>query len=277
LIRKFCLGLIAAALPALCCAADRVVTLSPHLAELVCAAGACDKLAGVVAYSDYPPQVQALPQVGDAFNLNLERLTALKPDLVLAWEGGSSEQTVGRIRRLGLRVENLKVQELGDIADAIEHLGDLLDRRDAAKKSADAVRARLQDLQARHRHARKLKVFYEIQVEPLYTVNATSPISEAIALCGGTNVFSGIGMLAGTVSLEAVFAADPDVVVYARQDEKATREFWHAHPQLRAVAAGHLYGVDADLLARATPRMLDGIEQLCGALERARPRGLAPD
>jgi iron complex transport system substrate-binding protein len=251
-------------------AAGRVVTLSPHLAELVCAAGACDRLVGVVAFSDYPPQVTTLPQVGDAFNVSLERVAALKPDVVLSWTGGSSEQTVARLRSLGLRVESLKVQRLDDIASAIERLGVLLGSAPASAATAREVRARLEGLRSRHRDTRPLKVFYEIQVQPLFTVNADSPISEAISLCGGTNVFASLGMLAGSVSVEAVFAANPDVVIYARHDEPATRAFWREHGQLRAVGSGNLYAIDADLLARATPRMLDGIEQLCAAMDRAR-------
>ncbi len=265
-------GLLAAALlvAAPCLAAQRIVTLSPHLAELVCAAGACERLVGVVAYSDYPAEVTRLPQVGDAFNLDLERVAALRPDLVLAWEGGSSAQTVSRLRGLGYDVRSLKVQRLDEIADAIEQIGRWLDQPAAAAGAAQRVRSRLQALRARYAAPRPLRVFFEIQVQPLYTVNAESPISEAIALCGGRNVFANLGALAATVGLEAAFAADPDVVVYARQDETATRAFWRRHPELRAVGAGRLYAVDADLLSRATPRMLDGVEQLCAVLERAR-------
>jgi iron complex transport system substrate-binding protein len=251
-------------------AAQRVVTLSPHLAELVCAAGACEQLAGVVAYSDYPPAVTKLPQVGDAFNLDLERLAALEPDLVLAWQGGSSMQTVTRLKGLGYDVRALQVRQLDDIGTAIEQLGRWLGTSSPARAAANGVRERLKALRARYRDATPLRVFYEIQVQPLYTINADSPISEALALCGGVNVFAGLPALATTVSLEAVFAARPDVVIYAQQDDRSTREFWRDHDELPAVAAGRLYAVNADLLARATPRMLDGIEQLCSTLDRAR-------
>lgn len=250
---------------------QRVVTLSPHLAELVCAAGACDQLVGVVAYTNYPPQAARVAKVGDAFNVDLERVAALKPDLVLAWEGGGgSAQTLARLRELGFRVESLQVRKLDEIAQVLTQLGAMLGTPEIATAQAHAVQQRLAALRERYRGARSLKVFYEIQVQPLYTVNADSPITEAIQLCGGVNVFAGIGTLAGTVSVEALFAANPDVVVYAKQEEAATRSFWRSHRELPAVAGGRLYSVDADLLDRATPRMLDGIEQLCGVLERAR-------
>ncbi|HZP12774.1 MAG TPA: cobalamin-binding protein [Nevskiaceae bacterium] len=265
--------LLALASTAIAATPQRIVTLSPHLAELVCAAGACDKLAGVVAYTNYPPQAARVTKIGDAFNVDLERVAALKPDLVLAWEGGGgSAQTLARLRALGYRVESLQVRKLDDIARVLTQLGTMLGTAESATSQARAVQQRLDALRERYRGARPLKVFYEIQVQPLYTVNADSPITEAIQLCGGVNVFAGIGTLAGTVSVEALFAANPDVVVYAKQEEASTRSFWRAHPELPAVAAGRLYSVDADLLDRATPRMLDGIEELCGVLARARVR-----
>jgi iron complex transport system substrate-binding protein len=250
---------------------QRIITLSPHLAELVCAVGACDRLVGITAYTNYPPQVTRLPKIGDAFNVDLERVTVLKPDLVLAWEGGGgSAQTLARLRGLGFRVESLQVRKLDEIAGVLTRLGAMLGTSAQADAIAQATQRRLDALRERYRAARPLKVFYEIQVQPLFTVNADSPISEAIALCGGSNVFAGLPVIAGAVSVEALFAANPDVIVYARQEEATTRAFWRDHPELPAIARGRLYAVDADLLDRATPRMLDGIEELCAALDRAR-------
>ena len=255
-----------------CFAAHRVVTLSPHLAELVCAAGGCDQLAGVVAYSDYPPQVMQLPQVGDAFNLNMERLLTLRPDLVLSWEGGGGMQDAARLRSLGLRVEKLRVSDLDDIAKVLRQIGRWLGTSGVADAQAEEVQRRLQLLRTQYRSRSPVKVFYQVQTEPLYTVSRGSPINQAITLCGGVNVFASLGSLAAPVGLEAVLAAKPDVVVYAEQDEPNGRLFWERHRELQAAAAGRVYAVDANRLARATPRMLDGIEQLCEAMDRAREK-----
>lgn len=253
-----------------CFAVERVVTLSPHLAELVCAAGGCSKLVGVVAYSDYPPEVTKLPQVGDAFNVNLERLLALKPDLILSWDGGGSTQTAGRLRELGLRVERLRVRKLDEIGDALRQIGRWLETSAVADRMAEDVRQGLGELSKRYGKRSRLKVFYQIQTDPFYTISGDSPISEAIALCGGDNAFSNLKQLAAPVSLEAVLAAKPDAVIYAVQDHPAGRDYWTRHPELPAAATGKVYSVDADLLARATPRMLEGIQQLCEVLEVAR-------
>lgn len=251
-------------------AAERVVALSPHLAEIACAAGACDKLVGKVAFSDYPAQVAALPSVGDAFNLNLERLLSLRPTLILTWEGGGAQQSASRLRQLGLRVEPVSVRRLDEIALAMRKIGGWLGTQKTANAAAEALLQGLQQLRVRYANVRRLRVFYQVQIEPLFTISGASPISEALAVCGGDNVFSSLGPLAAPVSLEALFAADPDVVIYAEQDLNAAQDYWRKHSQLSAVKAGRWYAVNADRLARSTPRMLEGIRQLCGALDRAR-------
>jgi iron complex transport system substrate-binding protein len=114
---------------------------------------------------------------------------------------------------------------------------------------------------------------YQIESDPVFTISERSPISEAIRLCGGVNVFAQLQPIASTVSYEALLAANPDVVVYAQQDDAdKIRELWARWPSTRAQQTGNLYSVDANLLARQSPRMLDGVEQLCAVLDRARER-----
>jgi ABC-type hemin transport system substrate-binding protein len=252
-------------------AADRVIALSPHLAELACAAGGCDKLVGVVAWSDYPDQVKQLPQVGDAFAVNVEQVLSLKPDLVLAWDGGTPRETQERLRRLKLRVEGLAIRRLDDVADGLRQVGAWLGTPADAEMAAQRYTARLARLRAQHRGDPVLRVFYQIETNPPYSVNGDSPISQVIELCGGSNVFADLPTLAAAVNREAVLARDPQVVIYTRQDDGAAiREWWRRGPGVAASRAGALYEIDGNLLDRATPRMLDGAEQLCAALSAAR-------
>ncbi|MBL6749649.1 MAG: cobalamin-binding protein [Nevskia sp.] len=269
------LGLLAcgAAVRAQAAAPQRIVTLAPHLAELVCAAGACERLVGVSVYSDYPQAVRSLPQVGDATTVSLETVLRLKPDLVLAWSGGTSPETIARLRGLGLRVEPLAVRGLGDVAEALTRLGTLLGTGAQAGAAAQAYREHLQRLRRRWEHARPVRVVYQIETAPAYTVNGHSPISEAIALCGGVNVFAALPQLGAPVSAEAMLAAAPQAVLYGREeDPQAIAGYWSRLPAVPAVRAGNLFAVDPDLLARAAPRLLDGVEQVCEDLERARTR-----
>ena len=254
-------------------AGERFVTLSPHLGELVCAAGACSGLIGTVEHSDWPPQVASLPRVGNAFAVNSEAVLALKPTLVLSWDGGTPIATVDQLRRLGLRVEPIRARTLDDIGAALRHVGTLTHTEQTANVAAKAYEDRIAALRTRYATATPIKVMYQLEAEPMFTINRDSPISEAIKLCGGQNIFADQPRLAGAVSREAVIARDPDVIVFGIQDDVAgIRARWSRVPSVRAVRTGNLIAVDADTLARATPRMVQGVEALCTALDEARVR-----
>lgn len=258
-------------------AAERVVTLAPHLAELVCAAGGCNKLVGVANYTDFPAQAAQLPRIGDAITVNLEQVIALQPDLILAWDGGTPQGTVERLRKLGLRVETVRIRALDEVADALLSVGAYMQTPAAAALAVAAYQQRLQSMRRQYQQTTPLRVMYQIERDPIYTISALSPIDEAIRLCGGSNVFAKLPQIAGTVSLEAVLAADPQVVIFAQQDnERAIRELWARWPQAQAQKSGNIYAVDANLLARQSPRLLDGVEQLCRVLETARGKFRLP-
>jgi ABC-type hemin transport system substrate-binding protein len=252
---------------------QRVVSLAPHLTELVCAVGGCARLVGVSAFSDYPPQVSRLPQVSDATTVNLEAVLGLKPDLVLAWDGGTPPETVARLRALGLRVEPLRVRGLEDVATALQRTGALLGLDAPAQAAAQDFRARLERLRARWRGAAPIRAVYQIETAPAYSVNRDSPISEAIVLCGGVNIFAELPTLAAPVSAEAMLAARPEAVLYGGEENGAAiRDYWARLGGAPAARWGNLYAVDASLLARSTPRLLQGVEQVCTALDQARQK-----
>lgn len=270
-MRALAAALLAALLAGPAAAAQRVIALSPHLAELACAAGGCERLVGVVAWSDYPESVKALPQVGDAFAVNVEQLVSLRPDLVLAWDGGTPREVIERLRGLRLRVETLAIRRLEDVADGLRRVGGWLGTPGTAEMAAQRYAGRLARLRETHRGLAELRVFYQIEWNPPYSVGAASPISQAIELCGGRNVFADLPTLAAPVGREAIVARDPQVLVYTRQDDgDAIRAYWRRGPGVAATRAGTLYEVDGNLLDRATPRLLDGVEQLCAALNDAR-------
>lgn len=269
-LRIFAALMLAFAAPSIAQAA-RVVAIAPHLTELVCAAGACEQLVGRVEYSDYPAPVLKLPSVGDAFSLNAEALLALNPDLVVTWENGTPAATIAQLDRLGIRTLPIGIRKLADIESALLAIGTQLGTSATAKREAARFHQRIAALGTQYKDTAKLRVFYQIESDPIFTINRDSPISEAIALCGGVNVFADLPLLAGALGREAVLARDPDVVVWGRQDHSAGIEaFWKRWPDAKATSAGNLYPVDADTLTRATPRMADGIAELCGVMDQAR-------
>jgi iron complex transport system substrate-binding protein len=265
--------MLALLLPCTGHAAQRIVTLAPNLTELICAVGACDKLVGVDQHSDYPASVKKIAKIGDAFNINLEAVLALKPDLVMAWETGTDPQRMRRLQTLGLHVAWVRVNTLDEIGAALIKVGDLVgaSSRQSATEASKIYMARLQALRSQPQEKTRLGVLYQIDLQPIYTINRQSPISEAIALCGGRNVFADLPQLAGIVSVESVLARDPDVILFPDElNADVVEKQWQRWPTLKAVRGHALFGINDSLLARAAPRMLDGIEQLCSVLEKVR-------
>ncbi len=244
--------------------AIRIVALAPHLSELVYAAGAGDRLVGVVRGSDYPAAVTGLPQVGDAAGLDVERILALRPDLILAWASGNRPSDVRRLESLGLTVFTSEPRRVGDVATTLARIGTLAGTPATARRAADDYQVGLRRLA--QPSAVPVPVFIEIWDRPLMTVNGEHLISDAVATCGGSNVFAGLPSLAPSVSLEAVLAADPALILVAVAPSQDALAGWRRFPRLQAVATGRVYAIDPDLVARATPRLLLGIEKVCGLL-----------
>lgn len=258
---------------ALAAPATRVVSLAPDFAELLFDIGAGGTLVGTIAYSDYPPAAKSIRRVGDAFHVDVEGVVVLKPQLVLAWAGGTPQALIDRLRGLQLPVLVIGTHELGDVASNIELLGAATGHdKEAAQLAAD-FRRQLAELRARYAGRAPLRVFYELQAEPLFTVGGAQSISKLIELCGGRNIFVDLKELAPSVSLEAVLTRDPEAIATSIDPDSERRlKLWQRWPKLAAVRYGNLYSVPDDLISRATPRVLDGARQLCVDLDEARGR-----
>jgi iron complex transport system substrate-binding protein len=254
--------------------ARRVVSLAPHLTELMYAAGAGDRLVGALQYSDYPPAARRLPRVGSEAQIDLEALLALKPDLVIAWPQSGSMRAVERIAALGIPVFRSEPRELDDIAKTIETLGRLAGTETAAGAAAAAFRKRAARLAHTYASRPTVRVFYEVWDHPLMTVNGDHIISKVIRLCGGENVMAGLPALAPEIDRELVLRADPEVIVASGVDgtRPAWLDEWKAFPSLAAVRGTNLYAIRPELLQRHTPRLLDGAAELCRILQGVRDR-----
>jgi iron complex transport system substrate-binding protein len=252
--------------------ARRIVSLAPYITELLFAAGAGRSVAGVSEFSDYPEAARRLPRIGGGGGLDLEAILALQPDLVIAWQSGNPAQQVERLRSLGLAVYLSEPRRLEDVPATLERFGRLAGTGPVAAREIAAFRMRLATLRRRYAHRPEISVFYQIWERPLMTVNGEHLISDVIRVCGGRNVFSDLPALAPQITLEAVLAVDPDVMVAGSEAGVSSQPLaaWLDWPELAAVQAGHLYLIPRELLVRHTPRILDGAERLCRRLEAAR-------
>ena len=254
--------------------AKRIVSLAPHITELVYAAGAGERMVGNVEYGDFPPAAARLAKIGGYSRLDLEAIVALKPDLVLGWQSGNLPAAVARLRALGFTVHLSQSNRIEDIAGELEQIGKLAGTEAAASAAAAAFRQRYARLAARYSQRPSVDVFYQIWKQPLMTINGQQIISDAIRLCGGRNVFAALPILAPTVTVEAVIAANPEVIVASGMGDSRPEwlDDWRRWTTLAAVARDNLYFVPPELIQRHTPRILDGTEQLCAHLEAARAK-----
>lgn len=253
---------------------QRFVTLSPALAELVFAAGAGSHLAGTVSYSNHPAAAKQVPRVGNAFAINLESLLAVHPDLVLAWGGGTPPAVVRHLRDIGVPVAVLLTSRLGDVARHIKLIGRLAGTEATARRAARHYLQGLSRLRQRYASATPIKAFFQVSLQPLYTVGGHQIITRILRLCGARNVFSRLSIPAPQVSIESVMAAKPDVIVYPNTfSSRRERRFWGRFPQIPAVRDGHLIGVPADAITRPAPSLLSGARALCGRLSALRKGG----
>ena len=254
--------------------ARRIVTLAPHATELLYAAGAGDRLVGTVEYSDYPPAAKKVPRVGSYDRFDLEAISALKPDLIIAWETGNPAAQVAKLKALGLTVYSTQPNRMEDIAGQLERYGRLAGSEAVADAAAAQFRQRLERLRRDYANKPKVRVFYQIWINPLMTVGGLQIISDAIRLCGGENVFGHLAQMAPTVSIESVLAADPEAIVATGMGDARPEWLneWNKWPRMTAVKRGNLFHINPDLMQRHTPRILEGTEQLCTDLDIARSR-----
>ena len=248
-----------------------MVALAPSLAELAFAAGAGGRVVGVARFSDFPPAARAIPEVGDAARVDFERVVALKPDLILAWKSGNSPADVARLEGLGYPAYVSEPARLADIPRVLNAIGALAGTRPAAGRAAAEFEREIRALRNRYATARKVRVFYLIWHKPLLTVNGAHIISDVITLCGGENVFADLAQLTPNVSLEAVVAARPEMILGGGSagGEQSFIAQW------REAAVEPLGGLPAryvnpDHIQRQTPRIVEGAKAVCSALENVR-------
>jgi iron complex transport system substrate-binding protein len=249
---------------------QRIVSLLPSLSETACALGACGRLVGVDTYSNWPDAVKALPHVGGLDDAQVERIVALKPDLVLA---ATSTRAVARLESLGLKVATLEPRTLADFRRVVGQLDALLatGRGPALLAQVDA------DLDAAARslpsQRRGLRVYFEVSDAP-YAASESSFIGELLARLGAANVVPGRLGPFPKVNPEFVVRADPQVIMASERTNNAmeSRPGWSRIAAVREGRICRFTPDQGDVLVRAGPRLAEGARLMADCLRGAPPR-----
>lgn len=253
--------------------ATRIISLSPHITELIFTAGAGSKLVGVSRYSDYPDAARTVQDVGDSSSLDLERIIALKPDLVIAWQSGNAPSDVEKLEKLGITVFVTEATRLEDVPRLLRAAGKLAGTSIHAEPAANDYEEELRRIERSYSDRRKISVFQIIWHQPLMTVNGNHIISNIIEICGGINVFASAPSLTPVISPENLVEADPQAIISSASPEFAeagAEDLLRRFPQMGAMRNDHLFFVHPDLLHRQTVRMLQAAKSVCAQLDGVR-------
>ena len=241
----------------------RIVSIVPSVTEMVYAVGLGDRLVGVTQWCTYPEEAKKLPKVGDV-NINIEAVLALKPDLVVA-DVSMSSATIEKLRELGVPLLAVNARNISEMLDALVLLGTAGGKGNEARLLAATLNDRVEKVKKSVASAKaKPSVFVEIWNEPLMTAGSDTYVHELITLAGGRNI---AGKTTGwpMFSAEAVIAENPDLILLTNfnRDEAMGRKAWAS---LSAVKAGNVVEFNPDLIVRACPRLIDGLEMLAKLL-----------
>lgn len=249
--------------------AKNIISLSPGLTELVFASGGGDYLKGVVSYSDFPEAAKKLPQIGSYNAVDIEKIVALNPDLVVAWKSGNPPLQISKLKKLGLMVYTSETRNFDDIPSTLLRLGVLMNTTTIANQAATKFNNRLQTLKTRYPKTNdKKRVFIQIWNQPIMSINGKHLISKIVDQCNGMNIFHDTTQLTLSLDPETIIQKNPDVILVTRQGDLGNSWLsrWKQWTFLNAVKNNQLYTVNPDFVVRHTPRILDGIEQVCTSL-----------
>lgn len=248
--------------------AGRIISLAPHLTEVLFDLGVGDRIVGTVRFSNFPEAARAIPRLGDAFTLNVESVLAAAPDVVFAWQSGGTYPVVERLIELGIPVYVNEAPRLDNIARSVVAMASLVGKPERGRALAASFRQRIRDARADDVDRRDVKVFFQIADEQLFTVSDEHLIGQSIAVCGARNAFAVAPVAVPMVTQEAVIAAKPDLIVMTRAPDSppsAWVDKWRSLPGFDVRIAD----IDPNLISRPGLRMADGIEALCKLIDAA--------
>jgi vitamin B12 transport system substrate-binding protein len=250
--------------PAWLFAAPRVISLSPGNTELAFAAGITP--VGVSSYSDYPAEAASIEQVATWQGMNIERIVALKPDVVLAWRGGNAERQVDQLSRLGITVMWIDAVTIEQVADSLNQLAQYSPHPEQATKAASDLLNQYNALKKQYADQAKKRIFLQFGGEPLFTSGKGSLQNEVLELCGGENIFAASRVPWPQVSREQVLARNPQAIVVAGGSSEIPKieQFWHRQLDIPVIP------LTGDWFERASPRIILAAQQLCSALAQVK-------
>jgi iron complex transport system substrate-binding protein len=246
----------------------RVVSLAPNLTEIVFAVGGGDRLVGRTSYCDYPPEAKSVQVVGDTGTPNLERIIAVKPQVVLVSTSSQLEVFTQQLQNQNIAVFVTDPHDLEGIFRSIDQIGEMLGEKEQAAQLVQKLRDRTNAVEAAVQQKQPVKVFYQVSAEPLYTIGREAFVTDLIRRAGGVSVTAEVPGAWPKYSAESALAAKPEAIILPTGGSMgaANSAVTDALRQSPAALGGRVYKINDDHLARPGPRIVDGLEEMARAL-----------
>jgi iron complex transport system substrate-binding protein len=245
---------------------QRIVSLSPNLTEIVFALGLGDRVVGVSNNCDWPAEAKQKPKMGTFWQPNTEAIIAAKPDLVVCESFLQHKEVAETLKRAGLRVVSLHAESIEELYSAILSIGQAAGCSDKAESLATKIKSELDQIRAKSSSARKVKVLWAVQTEPMRVVGVKTFVNEIIDLAGGQNVIEPTGDQYPSVGTETILTSGAEVIIQSAmgteditKQQEAAEKFWNRFANLPAVKNKKVYVIEADTVLRLGPRLPDGI------------------
>lgn len=242
---------------------SRIVSLAPHITEILFDLGLGKKIVGVTQYSDYPEEAKNKERVGSYVKLNLEKIISLSPDLVLATADGNPKAVVDRLTDIGIPVYVVNAKKIGDIYGNVRSIGKVTGKSKEANAIARKLEKRINAAVGKVKGLVRPRVFIQLGYSPLYTAGKNTFVDDLITLAGGLNIAGNEKIRYPVYSMEALLKREPEVVfsvLMGSEVDIKTDSFWKRWSTLPAVRDGRIYYVDPDIVNRPSPRIAEGLE-----------------
>jgi iron complex transport system substrate-binding protein len=243
---------------------ERVVTLAPNLTEIVYAVGGGNRLVGDTTYCDYPPEARNVAKVGDTLHPSVERIIALRPQLVLVSTASQLESFSRQLEEQKIAVYITDPRDLPGVFRALRTIAELLGEAERGRRVADDLDKRANQIQDRASTSQPVRVFFQLSAGPLYTAGRDSFVTDLIRRAGGLSVTADVAGAWPRYSDEAALASNPDAIIVSEDKSEGARgsEIASSLHRSPAVLKGRVYRIDGDLVSRPGPRIVDGLEQI---------------
>lgn len=247
---------------------DRVITLAPNLTEIVFAVGAGDRIVGNTSYCDYPEEAKNITKVGDTLHPSLERIIALRPQVVLISTASQLEVFTQQLQSQNIAVFVTDPHDLEGVFRSIEQLGRMLGQEQQATALVQKLRERTNTVEQRVKQEQPVRVFYQVSGEPLYTAGHDAFVTDLMRRAGAASVTADVPGAWPKFSNESALAARPDAIILPTGGSMgaANANVAEALRNSPAARAGRVYKINDDHLARPGPRSVDGLEEMARAL-----------